>query len=156
MSMQMIAGPHAEVAQWVGRMMSPMVHFSPHARTLTAVVDDEPMMAVVYDNFRQRDLEMSLAALSPRWCRRDVLRAAFAYPFEQLGCRRITSLVPRSNQKSRRLAEGLGLRLEGVVRCAMEGDEDAMVYGMLKEECRWLGYHSTKASSQSAYAASTK
>ena len=43
-----------------------------------------------------------------------------------------------NNEKSVALLEGTGFKLEGVLRKA-SGEHDRKVYGMLAEECPWLG-----------------
>jgi len=66
---------------------------------------------------------------------RAFLRAAFRYPFVQLGCRRVTGYVPAQNLEAQRFDEHLGFRREGLMRHAME-DDDVIVYGLLREEAR--------------------
>lgn len=90
---------------------------------------------VVYNNYVGHDCQVSIAieraAFMP-W------RALFDYPFEQLGCARITAVVGRRNKKSRRLVTALGFKLEGVHMKGLDGFEDAISYGMTKEQCRWI------------------
>lgn len=93
---------------------------------------------VVYHNFRGCDVEVVAAFEDPGWALPGTLRALFAYPFETLRCARVTAIVARKNRRARRLCEGFGFRLEGVARKALDGKEDAMIYGMLRAECRWL------------------
>jgi RimJ/RimL family protein N-acetyltransferase len=94
----------------------------------------------IFHDFRSNvpDIQMTMIAEDPRWCTKGALQFLLAYPFETLGCRRVTALVARKNRRSRRLVEGLGWKLEGTCRRAWDGKQDAMVYGMLREECRWL------------------
>jgi len=46
--------------------------------------------------------------------------------------------VPVANMRARRLVEGAGFVLEGLVRSAAPDGGDVLIYGMLKEECRWV------------------
>jgi RimJ/RimL family protein N-acetyltransferase len=73
-----------------------------------------------------------------RWLTRKNLRIWFRYPFVQLGCNRVTSIVAKSNRKSRNLVERLGARREGCVRDIRGPGKSSILYGMLKSECRWL------------------
>ena len=68
---------------------------------------------------------------------RRVIRAAFTFPFVNLGRQRVTGLVPATNMLSRDLCEKLGFSLEGR-RKRVFVDDDEMIYGMTKEQCRWL------------------
>jgi RimJ/RimL family protein N-acetyltransferase len=85
------------------------------------------------------DIEMS-SAFEPRsgWCTRNVIRGLSEYPFIQLGCRRVTARTARSNKAARRTLEAIGFKLEGIARKAIDGFEDAMLYGLLQAECHWL------------------
>lgn len=105
------------------------------------VADGNTLVAgAVFNNYRPqyRDIEISFSAASPKWARRGIIREIFRYPFVQLGCARLTTITGRKNRRARRLDEGLGFKLEGVVRKGF-GRDDAMIYGMLKRECKWLG-----------------
>lgn len=106
---------------------------------------------VIYHNYVGHDCQVSIAvdrvAFMP-W------RALFSYPFEQLNCARLTALVGRKNKPSRRLVETLGFKLEGVHAKGLDGIEDAMSYGMTKDQCRWIkGRHHGKISTKPAAAA---
>jgi RimJ/RimL family protein N-acetyltransferase len=95
---------------------------------------------VVFYNYDARagEIEVIIAAEGPGWASREVLWTAFAYPFLQLGCRRVTARVNVGNARARRLVEGAGFVLEGLLRRAGHDGGDVLVYGMLREECRWL------------------
>lgn len=68
---------------------------------------------------------------------RRFMRAIFYYPFLQLKCRRVTALVNAQNLSSRELVEHAGFKEEGCMREATP-DDDVIVYGMTRAECRWI------------------
>ena len=70
---------------------------------------------------------------------KDFLFRSFAYPFIQLDCHRVTGLVRADNMEARRFDEHLGFKQEGVIRKGAADGTDMILYGMLKEECRFLG-----------------
>jgi L-amino acid N-acyltransferase YncA len=92
--------------------------------------------AVLYINYRAGSIEMTQAGV-PGWLSRAHLRDLFDYPFNQLGCRRVTGIVHRKNKHARDINERLGFKLEGVVRHGFNNG-DAMIYGLLRNECRWI------------------
>jgi RimJ/RimL family protein N-acetyltransferase len=92
---------------------------------------------VVYHRYRGFDVLMS-TYLTPGALLPGTLRALFAYPFNDLGCKRVSAIIGKKNKKSRKLCEGLGFVLEGVMKRGLDGFEDAFLFGMLKENCRWL------------------
>jgi RimJ/RimL family protein N-acetyltransferase len=105
---------------------------------LGVVVDGELVGGVVFTAFSGHDVHVHMAFDSPRWATPQTLRELYAYPFGQLGCVRMTAPIGRKNKRMRRLAEGLGFKLEGVMKRGLDGKEDLMIFGTLRDECRWL------------------
>jgi RimJ/RimL family protein N-acetyltransferase len=128
---------HSERAlSWIGAQLA--AEF-PLAQALTVVGPDGELQAVwAYYNFRGHDIEISVAAASPRWCTRSNLRALFGYPFEQLGVVRITANVRASNSRSISACKRIGFAWEGTIRKGYNGAEDVHLFGMLREDCPWL------------------
>ena len=106
--------------------------------TIGVVCEGQLAGGVVYSEFRGHDIKASIAATSPKWLSRDVLRQLFEYPFKALGCTRITVLVSDDNPRSERLARWLGFVPEGRLRAGMTTGRDGLVFGMLRCECRWI------------------
>ena len=79
-----------------------------------------------------------VAVPGKRWMTKDFLWRCFAYPFIQLQCNRITGLVRVDNLAAQKFDEHLGFVKEGLLRKAAKDGTDYIVYGMLREECRWL------------------
>jgi RimJ/RimL family protein N-acetyltransferase len=128
------------VAQWVaGRM--PIFEFGSSPYTAIGLANETGALlaGVVYQNYTKTDIHMHTAALpGKRWLCRAFLGEGFRYPFEQLGCARVTALVPGKNTVAQRFDEHLGFTLEGRVRKILPDGDDLIIYGMLREECRWL------------------
>lgn len=101
---------------------------------------------IVYNNFitspsgESISIEMTIATADPRWCTRSNLLQAFAYPFIQLGVKRVQATCARSNKSVRNFLERLGFQFEGIGREAWHLGGDCAVYSMLKNECKWLNY----------------
>lgn len=92
---------------------------------------------VIYYNYLGHSVE-AVAAGEGYWLTPLNVRAIFIYPFLELRCRRMTVFAAKKNMKSRKFISKLGFRLEGKVRQGMVDGQDAIMYGMLKEECRWI------------------
>jgi RimJ/RimL family protein N-acetyltransferase len=104
---------------------------------LAAVSDSGQLLGgVIFISYRRTDIE-TLWAGEPGWLTRGNLRSIFTYPFEQLGVRRVTGIIHRKNKQARKIAEKIGFKLEGVCRQAFNNG-DAIVYGIIKQECRWI------------------
>jgi hypothetical protein len=131
-------GLDAEIAAWV---FARVPHAAMPVEACTAMgvmVAGELAAGVVWHSHTGRDVQVAVAAENPRWARRATLRKLFAYPFAQLGCRRITAMTGADNLRTQRFLTGLGFELEGVLRCALPDDLDALVFGLLREHCRWI------------------
>jgi RimJ/RimL family protein N-acetyltransferase len=93
---------------------------------------------IVYSEYRDDgDIRITIASSSPLWATRQNIRSLLHYPFIQLGCRRVTTITPKHLRRARKFLTGIGFKLEGVMREAVDG-RDACIYGMLKHECKWL------------------
>ena len=101
--------------------------------------DGKIIAGVVYNLYNGPSICMHVASEpGSRWLTRDFLFRVFAYPFIQLGCNRVTGLVRVDNIEARRFDEHLGFKQEGVIRRGASDGTDMILYGMLREECRWL------------------
>ena len=102
-----------------------------------AEIDGALGLGVIYERIASCDVNMHIVCTDRRAVTRSVLKAGFAFPFVNLGRRRVTGLVPASHMVSRDFCERLGFELEGRRRNALK-DDDELIYGMLKEQCKWL------------------
>lgn len=135
-----IIGCDREIARWVGSRLG-IDDFGQYV-AIGIVHADDLIAGIVYNNHRayfgrSHDIDMTIASTDPAWCSRTILSGLFAYPFRQLGCRRVTAVTRVENAPARRFLVRLGFREEGVLREALPTG-NAAIYGMLAEECRWL------------------
>jgi RimJ/RimL family protein N-acetyltransferase len=97
---------------------------------------------VLYTEYREiapgeYDIRMTCAG-EPGWLTKATIRIFFEYPFKQLNCIRVTSLVAKPNKKSRALSERLGFKLEGCIKDGFGTGRDGIVMGMTRKACRWI------------------
>jgi hypothetical protein len=93
---------------------------------------------VTYTMFTGRDIHAHIAGIGKRWMTKRFLGEIFRYPFLQLGVARITCLIAADNEPSIRLCRHMGFEYEGVLRQFMQDGRDCLIFGMLRDECRWL------------------
>lgn len=137
----LVFGDHENVAAWAVPFLAPAIESVADLQPLQAIgicCAGQPIAAVIYNNFNGHDIHMTIATNTPRWASRAVLRALFVYPFLTLGVARVTATTGKGNSRAQRLLEGVGFRQEGAVRLGILGREDALLYGMLRQECRWV------------------
>lgn len=145
--MKLLYGHDAEVATWVGWRIPYVAKrlarapedppFGP-ARAIGVLREDGDLVAgVVYHGYDQDcpSVEMSFAADTANWLTRPIICELLRYPFDGLGCRRITGVTPRRATSARRFLDKFGFRREGVATEGF-GDDDAIISRLLKRE--WL------------------
>ena len=79
---------------------------------------------------------VTVLVLDPRCMSRRVLRAIFVALFSKV--KRLTAEVEPDNRRALRQVQRLGWHYEGYHPLGLEGMRDTIVYGMLKEDCRYL------------------
>ena len=140
-SVKFIFGQDEILTRWLIDKVPHMEGMPEKARAIGITDSDGRLIAVgVYYNWSERfkSIEFAGASITPKWMSREVLSVLFKYPFVQLGCERLTLVIPRRNRRARRVIEGLGFVLEGKARKGFL-DDDAMIYGILREEAeRWM------------------
>ena len=92
----------------------------------------------VYHRWRGFDCEVTFASVTPRWTLPQNLTPLFHYPFVQRGCSRITLVIGSNNLNAIKTNVKIGFKVEGRARRAYDGINDAIILGMLREECRWI------------------
>lgn len=99
--------------------------------------DGQLIGGVLFHSFRvPGDMEVMMAG-EPGWIDRPILRTMFDFAFNRMNCIRLTAVTSKKNGKARAL-ERMGWVMEGKLRKAMPDKTDAIIYGMLRRECRWL------------------
>lgn len=107
----------------------------PEAEFLGSIKDGQVVAVVAFFDYSVHDIRLSICMEKSGGSKR-LLLEVFDYVFRQIGCSRCTAIIRPSNTKSIVLAERLGFKKEGVLRRYC-GEEDAYLFGLLKEECRY-------------------
>lgn len=131
--MILVDGP--EVAAFIERRLQVKIA---EPRTVFGYVSDDhrPLCAVVVNNYNGANAELTIVA-EPGGVTRGVLRHLANYAFGKLGCRRITVRTKKRNKNALKMAERVGFTYEHVMKHYF-ADDDAVVFRMLKQDCRWL------------------
>lgn len=145
--MRLLYGQKEFVAHWVASripLMAQVVASNPPGEAFgpcnaIGVVDENgtPVGGVVYHQWQPifRTIDLSFAADTPRWLTPALVRALLSYPFDDLGCQRVTALTPKRNRRARRFLEKFGFKREGCVARGFDSD-DAIISGLLVEDWR--------------------
>jgi RimJ/RimL family protein N-acetyltransferase len=88
---------------------------------------------------RPLDIELALAILNKRKITKACAKAVCRYPFITLKVPRMTATISATNENSMLLAERHGWVKEGVKRKAGPNGDDIVIWGLLRDECKFLG-----------------
>lgn len=136
--MRLVFGDDQKVAEWVGRRIEEYGSFGP-CSAIGVADGNRPIAGVVYHMWqpRFRTVQMSVAADSPRWAQRGIIRALLSYPFEQLEARKAWIVVSSGNERCLRFVKGIGFRQEGILSRQF-GKHHAVVLRMFDSDYRRL------------------
>ena len=136
MTSRLVYGDEKRLLPWAQERVGFV--FRRDAYTIGLERDGELVAVVVFDNFSEADVNMHIASDgTAKWMNKELLLASFAYPFVQLGLRRITGMVPAKNTVALSFDEHIGFVREGYHPHALP-DDDVVSLGMLRKDCRFI------------------
>jgi len=122
------------VAEWMGEQMGTRI-IPPYTAFGVVSAHGQLVGGVVINEIQEASCEVSIVA--PKRVSRSLLRVTASYVFDTLGCNRVTARTRASTLKVRKFIEKVGFRQEGILRAFYEDGDDAVLFGMLRNECRW-------------------
>lgn len=96
----------------------------------------KPMCAFVFNEHTGSNIEMSVFS-EPGGITRGVLKYVANYVFNKSRCRRLTVRTRKRNKRVLKVAPKFGFTYESVMKHYYP-DDDAVVFRMLREDCRFL------------------
>lgn len=99
--------------------------------------DGRLLGGVTYEGNNGASMVIHVAGFDPHWINPDMLWVTFHYPFEQLGVKKLLGKVCSSNTRAIAFDTKLGFREEARVKDVFP-DGDLIIFGMYRDECRWL------------------
>lgn len=128
------------VVEWIAARTNEYGNFGA-AQGLGWLKDGEIVAGVAYAEWNGPNVVCHIASDgSKRWLTREFLWTIFDYPFNQLGCKRITVCVGQKNADSNRFVKHLGFELECQLKDAHPTGA-LNIYRQFREECRWIKGH---------------
>jgi len=106
--------------------------WSSDLRTIGMMRDDGTIAcAVGYNGWGQKSCWMHVAFDGAHGLKRDLWRAAFAYPFNEGGLDAIYGLTPKTFDEALKMNKRLGFR-------QIAETVDSVILEMTRDECKWL------------------
>ena len=94
---------------------------------------------MVLSDFRQTSVEMAIVVENKRGITKELIGVTCDYVFGYCGLKRVTAFTSPENKPSIMLIKRMGFKQEGIQRSAAPGGGDLLMFGILKEECRFYG-----------------
>ena len=105
-----------------------------------AIVNEGRILGgVVFSDYRADDSAwISIYTTDKKWCTAKILKQIFGIGFDALHCRRLNALIRADNRASIALSERCGFVREGKMRSYFADGADALIFGMLRGECKFI------------------
>lgn len=125
-----------EVACWIKKIIG--AHYYGY-RTAGLLRGGEIVAGILCDRFGLTDCYVHIATRQGvHWAKPEYCAIAFGYMFNYLRRERISTETPVSRSMMVRVNRHLGWVQEGLKRCGADDGGDAIIFGMLRDECRWI------------------
>lgn len=125
------------LAEWVGSRIPHVggAHFGP-CQGLAVVNGDKVLAGIIYHDYQEDhdSIQLSMAAESPMWARREVIAALLDYPFNQLGCFRLFTITPIDNKIALKVNSHIGFHREAVCHSAFGKNRHGVIMRMLRPD----------------------
>jgi RimJ/RimL family protein N-acetyltransferase len=122
------------VRQRIAAMKAPFVNYV----ALGVVHNGKLAGGIVYHDNTGHDIMASAAFTTLRWWKPETVKTLFAYPFITNKSARVSIKTSENNTRARRMIERLGFKQEGFHPLAIDGLNNAVSYGMTRDDCTWL------------------
>ncbi|CAB4139856.1 hypothetical protein UFOVP353_59 [uncultured Caudovirales phage] len=121
-------------AKWTEERIPHVTDFGPCA-ALGVVSGDKVLAGVVFHDYQPdfKTIQLSMAADSPRWATRNIIKELLSYPFFQLGVEKVWTSTPHTNERAIKFNKGIGFKQEAVLAKHF-GDRHAVVCRIFKKD----------------------
>lgn len=137
--MRLLFGQDAVVATWVARHIPHMASdFGPNAAIGVTDESGQPMAGVVFHDYQPayRTIQLSAAAISPRWATRRIVGQMLRYPFDELGVHKVWTATQHQNARALKFNEGVGFTKEATLKDHFGAGIHAVICRMLDHDYR--------------------
>lgn len=126
------------LSRGIGIDFHPSMPFAPGKWFCVTARDDHGaiMGVIASEGLSRFEGSFHSVVTNPRCATRRLLRATYTALFAQVV--RLTALIDPNNARAIRNAAAMGFIVEGLSRRGLDGHRDALVFGMLREDCKFL------------------
>ena len=114
-----LVGQDLEVAEWVASNIPHVREFEPWS-TAIGVLDRKGINLIagmVYHDYQPEagTIQLSMAAITPMWARKNVIHQLLAYPFEDVGVYKVWTATPAHNSAALKVNKKVGMKQEAIL-----------------------------------------
>lgn len=137
---QLVYGQDASVVQWVLERIPHVSDFGPAVGIGVVSDSGKPVAGIVYNEYYPEcgTVQLSFAADSPIWARRETIAELLAYPFLQMGVYKVWTSTPHENRAALKVNEHIGLKQEAVLAHHYGRKNHAVIRRMFKPQYLYL------------------
>lgn len=127
--MKVVYGHDEYVTDWVRERIPHVTDFGP-AQAL-GVLDGDIIAGIVFHDYQPeyRTMQVSMAASSPKWANKGIIKELLSYPFFQLGIQKIWTATPHTSERVIEFNKAIGFKQEAVLAKHF-GDRHAVICRM--------------------------
>lgn len=113
--MSLVYGHTPAIKEWVESQIPHVSDFGP-CEAIGIMGGNSLIAGVVYHDYQPDfgTIQLSMAAINPRWAKKGNIAQLFKYPFEQLKCYKVWTATPIDNEKALRVNSHIGFTREAV------------------------------------------
>ena len=133
--MKLVFGHDAAIADWTARHIAHVNRDFGPCSAIGVVDGNRPLAGVVYHDYQPEygTMQVSIAAISPRWAQKGIIYALLSYPFDQIGIYKLWSAIPMKNERSLKFNLGIGFKQEGILAHHF-GKDHAVISRMFRKD----------------------
>lgn len=140
MPLDIVVGQKEQVALWMLDRLPFITDLPVWYDAIGVARDGQFVGGCLYSEYRPcaGGGQLQMWAAGHNWLSRRVIETMLGFPFNVIGCHRVTAMTAKGNKPSRALLERLGFVEEGKLRRGFDTRQDLILYGLLRSECGWV------------------
>jgi RimJ/RimL family protein N-acetyltransferase len=98
----------------------------------------QPLAGIVFHDYQPDygTIQLSAAAISPKWASRRIVAQLLSYPFNELGVHKVWTATQHKNERALKFNKGVGFTVEGTLRDHFGVGIHAVICRMLLQDYR--------------------
>tara|TARA_R110000744_G_scaffold100436_1_gene193773 strand:- start:902 stop:1369 length:468 start_codon:yes stop_codon:yes gene_type:complete len=143
----LVYGHDEKIAKWTADLI-PHVSSFEHYIGIGYTSNDRLIAGFIFNDYHSEfgTIQLSMAAISPMWARKEVMAEVLRYPFDQLGCYKVFTATPVDNVKAIKVNAHIGFKREAILahqfgkkrHCVMMRMLRPDYDRLLKENFKWV------------------